>query len=204
MPSASAPVNSGTTEFQSCDNSIENGMNPMTLCVVIAGCASVGELSVDSTASAVAVGDRRWREIRNGHHDVIRRGLSRFSGSEVDTSGDGFFATFDGPARAIRCALEITERVHDLGIEVRAGVHTGLAWVGAVGDEAHTEVTALGDAVNVEDGPQVVGKEKVRGFIIIGCARGGFLLKFNAFDATFSLAHYYTYFDIPALQVSTM
>ena len=78
---------------------------------------------VDSTASAVAVGDRRWREIRNGHHDVIRRGLSRFSGSEVDTSGDGFFAKFERPNDALSCACFISDEVRSIGIDVRIGLH---------------------------------------------------------------------------------
>ena len=59
------------------------------------------------------------------HHAIVRKALSRWRGAENDTAGDGFYASFDGPARAIRCALEVTERVRDLGIEVRAGVHTG-------------------------------------------------------------------------------
>jgi class 3 adenylate cyclase len=78
---------------------------------------------VDSTASAVTLGDRRWREIRNAHHDVIRRGLRRFSGSEVDTSGDGFFATFERPSEALSCACVISDEVRSLGIDVRIGLH---------------------------------------------------------------------------------
>ncbi len=78
---------------------------------------------VDSTASAVALGDRRWREIRNGHHEVVRRGLSRFSGSEVDTSGDGFFATFEDPTDALSCACLISDEVRSIGIDVRIGLH---------------------------------------------------------------------------------
>ena len=80
---------------------------------------------VDSTVKAVELGDRGWRDLVQRHHDVIRRQLSRFRGQEVDTAGDGFFASFDGPARAIRCAGAITEAVRELGIEVRAGLHTG-------------------------------------------------------------------------------
>lgn len=80
---------------------------------------------VDSTAKAVALGDRRWRELSEQHHALVRRHLARFRGSEVDTAGDGFFAAFDGPARAIRCASAIIEAVRPLGLEVRAGLHTG-------------------------------------------------------------------------------
>jgi pimeloyl-ACP methyl ester carboxylesterase len=80
---------------------------------------------VDSTATAAELGDRRWRELLERHHDTVRRELVRYRGREVDTAGDGFFATFDGPARAIRCACAVTQAVGDLGIEVRAGLHTG-------------------------------------------------------------------------------
>jgi pimeloyl-ACP methyl ester carboxylesterase/class 3 adenylate cyclase len=80
---------------------------------------------VGSTAKAAELGDRRWRELLEEHHTVVRRLLLRHRGIELDTAGDGFFASFDGPARAIRCARAITESVSDLGIEVRAGVHTG-------------------------------------------------------------------------------
>ena len=66
-----------------------------------------------------------WRELVEQHHALVRGQLARFRGRELDTAGDGFFASFDGPARAIRCACAITEGVHELGIEVRAGLHTG-------------------------------------------------------------------------------
>jgi class 3 adenylate cyclase len=80
---------------------------------------------VGSTARASELGDARWRELIHAHHGLIRRQLVRFRGTELDTAGDGFFASFDGPARAIRCASAITEGVRELGIEVRAGLHTG-------------------------------------------------------------------------------
>ena len=80
---------------------------------------------VGSTASAVQLGDRAWRELLERHHALIRRQLIRFRGAELDVAGDGFFARFDGPARAIRCACAITETVRELGIEIRAGLHTG-------------------------------------------------------------------------------
>jgi pimeloyl-ACP methyl ester carboxylesterase len=80
---------------------------------------------VGSTARALELGDTRWRQLLESHHAVIRRQLTRFRGREVDTAGDGFFASFDGPARAIRCALAITESVRELGLEVRAGLHAG-------------------------------------------------------------------------------
>jgi class 3 adenylate cyclase len=80
---------------------------------------------VGSTEQATALGDRRWRELLERHHAVVRQQLGRFDGHEIDTAGDGFFATFDGPARAIRCACAIESGVRSLGLETRAGVHTG-------------------------------------------------------------------------------
>ena len=80
---------------------------------------------VDSTAAAATMGDRAWRDVVERHHALVRGFLGRFRGVEVDTAGDGFFATFDGPARAVRCAQQIVGSMGSLGIEVRAGVHTG-------------------------------------------------------------------------------
>jgi len=80
---------------------------------------------VGSTARAAEAGDRAWRELLEQHHALIRRELVRFRGAELDVAGDGFFARFDGPARAIRCAWAITEAVRELGLEIRAGLHTG-------------------------------------------------------------------------------
>jgi pimeloyl-ACP methyl ester carboxylesterase len=80
---------------------------------------------VGSTAKAAELGDRAWRELLERHHALIRRQLVRFRGAELDVAGDGFFARFDGPARAIRCAGAVTEGVRELGLEIRAGLHTG-------------------------------------------------------------------------------
>jgi class 3 adenylate cyclase len=80
---------------------------------------------VGSTAHATAIGDRAWRDRLREHHEIVRRELTRHRGKEFDTAGDGFFASFDGPARAIRCANAIVERVSEIGLEVRAGLHTG-------------------------------------------------------------------------------
>jgi class 3 adenylate cyclase len=80
---------------------------------------------VGSTERAVELGDRVWSELLEQHNATVRRELERYRGVEVDTAGDGFFARFDGPARAIACARAIVERVPELGLEVRAGVHTG-------------------------------------------------------------------------------
>jgi class 3 adenylate cyclase len=80
---------------------------------------------VASTRKQAELGDRRWRELVVAHHSAVRAALSHWGGTEHDTAGDGFFASFVGPARAIHCAHEIAERVADLGIETRAGVHIG-------------------------------------------------------------------------------
>jgi class 3 adenylate cyclase len=80
---------------------------------------------VDSTTRAIELGDRRWREVLESHNALVRRELLRYRGREVDSAGDGFFATFDGPARAIRCASAIVEGVGEFGLAVRAGLHTG-------------------------------------------------------------------------------
>jgi class 3 adenylate cyclase len=78
-----------------------------------------------ATARAAELGDRAWRELLERHHEAIRTLLARFRGKEVDTAGDGFFASFDGPARAIRCACAVVTAVRELGMDVRAGLHTG-------------------------------------------------------------------------------
>jgi class 3 adenylate cyclase len=80
---------------------------------------------VGSTAKLAELGDRRWHDLLAEHHVRVRRQLARFRGRELDTAGDGFFAAFDGPARAIRCACAIVDSVRDLGLDVRAGLHTG-------------------------------------------------------------------------------
>jgi class 3 adenylate cyclase len=80
---------------------------------------------VGSAERQVALGDRAWRELAESHHATIRAELVRYRGVEVDTAGDGFYATFDGPARAVQCALAIRDSVRAMGLEVRAGLHTG-------------------------------------------------------------------------------
>ena len=80
---------------------------------------------VGSSQKAAVLGDRGWRELLERHHELVRRQLVRFRGKEVDTSGDGFFASFDGPARAIGCGCAIAEAMPELGLEVRVGLHTG-------------------------------------------------------------------------------
>jgi class 3 adenylate cyclase len=80
---------------------------------------------VGATAHAERLGDRAWKDLLNRHHSLVRQELERFRGRELDTAGDGFFATFDGPARGVRCALAVRDVVRTLGIDIRAGVHIG-------------------------------------------------------------------------------
>jgi len=80
---------------------------------------------VDATRTAVELGDEKWRELLESHHTLIREEIKRFRGREVDTAGDGFLAAFDCPARAVRAAAAIVNRVRQLGLRVRAGIHTG-------------------------------------------------------------------------------
>ena len=80
---------------------------------------------VDSTARAASVGDVGWKGVRERHDAIVRKQLVRHRGREIKTMGDGFLATFDGPARGVRCALEMTAEMRSLGIEIRAGLHTG-------------------------------------------------------------------------------
>jgi class 3 adenylate cyclase/pimeloyl-ACP methyl ester carboxylesterase len=80
---------------------------------------------VGSSERAAALGDRAWRELLQRHHELVRQELVRFRGQELDTAGDGFFASFDGPARAIRCGCAIAEAMPALGLDVRIGLHTG-------------------------------------------------------------------------------
>ena len=80
---------------------------------------------VESTEMAAEIGDRRWRDLLEAHHALVRKHLGRFDGHEVDTAGDGFLAVFDGPARAIRCARDIIRDLQAIDLQLRAGVHTG-------------------------------------------------------------------------------
>ena len=103
---------------------------------------------VDSTRRAAEIGDRDWHALLDAHDAVIRSQLNRFRGREVNTSGDGFLAMFDGPQRAIRCAMAIRDAVQALGIEVRAGLHTGECEVrgddiGGIGVHIGARVSAL-------------------------------------------------------------
>ncbi len=106
---------------------------------------------VDSTRKAVELGDLAWRGVLERHHALVRAQLARFRGQEVGTAGDGFFATFDGPARAIRCACSIRDQVRSLGLEIRAGLHSGECEL--IGGKAGGVAVHVGARVAAEAGP---------------------------------------------------
>jgi class 3 adenylate cyclase len=119
---------------------------------------------VGSTERAAGLGDRAWRDELERHHTTVRRALARFRGNEHDTAGDGFFATFDGPARAIRCAQEIVSSVAELGLELRAGLHTGEC---EVHDGKPTGIAvSIGARIAAEARPgEVIVSSTVRDFV---------------------------------------
>jgi class 3 adenylate cyclase/pimeloyl-ACP methyl ester carboxylesterase len=106
---------------------------------------------VESTKRVVEMGDQRWRDLLERHNDIVREELKRFRGQEIDTAGDGFFAIFDGPARAIHCACAIREAVRVLGISIRAGLHTGECEVSA--DKVSGIAVHIGSRVMGQAGP---------------------------------------------------
>jgi class 3 adenylate cyclase len=135
---------------------------------------------VGSTALAARLGDRGWRDLLNRHHALVRRQLERFRGQEIDTAGDGFFASFDGPARGIRCARAIAESVTALGLSIRAGLHTGECEVAdgklagiAVHIAARIAALAESDEVLVSN----TVKDLVIGSRVTFIERGGHTLK---------------------------
>jgi class 3 adenylate cyclase/pimeloyl-ACP methyl ester carboxylesterase len=109
---------------------------------------------VASTETASRLGDAAWRDLLQRHHATVRALLARYRGTEVDTAGDGFFATFEGPARAVRCAEAIRDAIRTLGLQIRAGVHTGEVETmdGKVGGVA----VAIGARVAAKAGPSEV------------------------------------------------
>jgi class 3 adenylate cyclase len=109
---------------------------------------------VGATEKAASLGDRRWHDLLDTHHALVRSELARFRGREIDTAGDGFLATFDGPARAVRCACAISDKVRSLGIEVRAGLHTGECEV--MGDKLGGIAVHIGARVAALSGPSEV------------------------------------------------
>jgi class 3 adenylate cyclase len=116
---------------------------------------------VGSTDRAAALGDRAWGEVLERHHELVRAMLARYRGVEIDTAGDGFFATFDGPARAAKCATAIIEGVKTLGIEVRAGVHTGE--VETIAGKTGGMAVVIGSRVGAEaQGSEVLASQTVK------------------------------------------
>ncbi|MCK1453539.1 adenylate/guanylate cyclase domain-containing protein [Bradyrhizobium sp. 35] len=109
---------------------------------------------VGSTEKAASLGDQRWRNLLDDHHTTIRRALARFRGREVKTTGDGFLATFDGPARGVRCACTIADEIKLLGIDVRAGLHTGECEV--IGEDVGGIAVHIGARVAALAGPSEV------------------------------------------------
>jgi len=120
---------------------------------------------VDSTAHAAQLGDRSWRDLIERHDKLIRTLLARYRGVEMDTAGDGFFAIFDGPARAVRCALTVVEGVRSLGIEIRVGLHTGE--VERLGEKVGGLSVSIGARVASLAGPsQVLVSQTVRDLMV--------------------------------------
>jgi class 3 adenylate cyclase len=116
---------------------------------------------VGSTARLAEIGDAGWRALLQQHHALVRRQLARYRGRELDVSGDGFFASFDGPARGIRCANAISEAVRELGLPVRAGLHTG---------ECHlVDGKIAGIAVHI--GARVAGEAKAGEVLVSGTVK---------------------------------
>jgi class 3 adenylate cyclase len=135
---------------------------------------------VASTERAAAMGDRRWHEVIEGYYALIRRCLERFRGREVSTEGDGFIARFDGPARAVSCARAICDGATGLGIEVRAGVHTGEIEIH--GEEIHGLAVHIGArVVALADAGEILVSRTVKDLVVgSGIAfndRGTFALK---------------------------
>jgi class 3 adenylate cyclase/pimeloyl-ACP methyl ester carboxylesterase len=135
---------------------------------------------VDSTRRAAAMGDRDWHALLDAHDAVVRAQLARFRGREVNTSGDGFLAMFDGPQRAIRCAMAIRDAVQSLGIEVRAGLHTGECEVR--GDDIGGIAVHIGARVSALAGPNDVLVSSTLRDLVIGSGlefddRGAYQLK---------------------------
>jgi class 3 adenylate cyclase len=121
---------------------------------------------VDSTRRAAEIGDRDWHALLDAHDAVVRVQLNRFRGREVNTSGDGFLAMFDGPQRAIRCAMAIRDAVQALGIEVRAGLHTGECEVR--GDDIGGIAVHIGARVSALAGPNDVLVSSTLRDLVIG------------------------------------
>ena len=122
---------------------------------------------VDSTRQAAGLGDSAWKELVERHHSTVRALLGRYRGNEIDTAGDGFYATFDGPARAVRCAQALVGAIRPLGLEIRAGVHTGE--VEMINDKVGGIAVSIGARVAGNAGPsEVLVSQTVRD-LTAGC-----------------------------------
>jgi class 3 adenylate cyclase len=135
---------------------------------------------VGSTQGVVSRGDRAWRELLKQHHVLVRKELARFRGREVNTIGDSFIAIFDGPARAVRCACNIRDSITQLGIEVRAGLHTGE--IELLGDDIAGIAVHIGARVAAAAQPNEVlvsstVRDLVAGSAIVFADRGIRMLK---------------------------
>ena len=119
---------------------------------------------VESTRTQAAMGDRAWKDLVSAHHERVRETLARWGGTEHDTAGDGFFSSFDGPARAIHCAHEIDQRVADLGISIRAAVHIGECEV-IDGKPGGLAVTIAARLLNAAGAREVVVSQTVKDLV---------------------------------------
>jgi class 3 adenylate cyclase len=120
---------------------------------------------VDSTSQSAAMGDVAWRRVQDGHDQIVRAQLSRHRGREIRTMGDGFLATFDGPARAVKCAQAIAAGVRSLGIEIRAGLHTGE--IELTGEEVAGIAVAVGARVGaLATASEVLVSSTVRDLVV--------------------------------------
>jgi class 3 adenylate cyclase len=116
---------------------------------------------VESTSRAAELGDKRWRELLEAHHAVVRAQLARYNGKEIRSTGDGFFATFAGPARAIACAHKTVDAIDDLGLEIRAGIHTGEVEV----------IDSRVEGIAVHIGARIAAEAKPREVLVSGIVR---------------------------------
>ena len=117
------------------------------------------------TAKIAELGDRGWKGLVEQHHQTVRALVARYRGEEVDTAGDGFFATFDGPARAVRCACAIRDAVREIGLEVRAGLHTGEC--GVMGDDVGGMAVNIGARVGgLAEGGEVLVSSTVKDLVV--------------------------------------
>jgi class 3 adenylate cyclase len=120
---------------------------------------------VGSTAHASELGDARWRELLAAHQEIVERELKRFRGREVKTLGDGYLATFDGPARAIRCGVAIADAVRSLGFEVRIGLHSGEVEV--IGGDVGGMAVHIGARIGaLASGGEVLVSRTVRDLVV--------------------------------------